>query len=446
MAESEQAVLGWAVEYAKSGKSKCQVTKQLIDAGSVRIGKEVDNPFKAGTTMKLWFAVDALFDSFRKGSVDKTRITSVDELVGFDDLKKADQKKLTSLIEAETEFRQGLAEVDADAIRLEHEKNGGVFWSVVQNENTTRVKWGAIGESGVVSEKEHKDEAAATKFVNTKIKEKEKGGYVRVDGADIEGGGGESASPVKPKKEPKKETKATKKKTKKQLEEAVKEEEAEAPPPKKAKKEPAAKKKEKKETKEEVEAPKVKKEPAATTSSIVHDKVHGWAVEYAKSGKSKCKATNELIEKGSVRIGMEVDNPFKAGTTMKIWFKVDALFASFRKGAADKPRINIVDDLVGFDVLKKSDQKNITALVDEENTFREGLAEVDADAIRLEHDKNGGVFWSVVQSGHTTRVKWGAIGESGVVSEKEHKDEAAATKFVNTKIKEKEKGGYKKVE
>ena len=48
------------------------------------------------------------------------------------------------------------------------------------------------------------------------------------------------------------------------------------------------------------------------------------------------------------------------------------------------------------------------------------------------------------QAGNTTRVRWGAVGEEGSVSEKEHNNEAAAAKFVLTKIKEKEKGGYVK--
>ena len=69
--------------------------------------------------------------------------------------------------------------MDDDATRLEHEKNGGVLWSIVQAGNTTRVKWGAIGEEGTVSEKEHKDEATAAKFVAKKVGEKEKGGYVK---------------------------------------------------------------------------------------------------------------------------------------------------------------------------------------------------------------------------------------------------------------------------
>jgi hypothetical protein len=65
--------------------------------------------------------------------------------------------------------------------------------------------------------------------------------------------------------------------------------------------------------------------------------------------------------------------------------------------------------------------QKIEELIDEENSRRSKLSEVDDAAFRLEHPKDGGVFWSIVQSENTTRVRWGKIGESGNYSEKEHK-------------------------
>ena len=177
--EGDGPVYSWAAEYAKSGRSKCAITKEPIKQGALRIGKEVDNPFKVGTKMFIWHSVDALFASFRRGAASKPRITELKEVAGYEDLESNDQEKVEELIEDEAEFRAGLAEVDDEATRLQHTKNGGVFWSIVQAEHTTRVRWGAIGGEESVSEKEHKDEAAATKFVATKIKEKEKGGYTR---------------------------------------------------------------------------------------------------------------------------------------------------------------------------------------------------------------------------------------------------------------------------
>jgi predicted DNA-binding WGR domain protein len=250
----------------------------------VRIGKEVDNPFKVGTTMRVWHGVDALFASFRKGAADKPRVGSTSELVGFDDLDDDDQENLAELIEAENEFRSALAKVDDDATRLEHPKNGGVFWSIVQADNTTRVRWGTIGEEGAVSEKEHADDATAAKFVAKKIADKEKGGYVKV-GKASDSDESKNTKPIKSKKRKADDASSddvdaakttTKPKSKK----------AKADPP------PTTKAVVKK---GDTTAPTA----AVASSSDGDDTVHGWTVEYAKSGRSKCKATNEQIPQGA---------------------------------------------------------------------------------------------------------------------------------------------------
>ena len=62
----DETVYSWKVEYAKSGRSKCQASGELIPAGDMRIGKEVDSSFKPGMKMFLWHAVEPLFASFRK--------------------------------------------------------------------------------------------------------------------------------------------------------------------------------------------------------------------------------------------------------------------------------------------------------------------------------------------------------------------------------------------
>ena len=86
MSEHE-AVYSWAVEYAKSNRSTCQASKVKIDTAAVRVGKEVDNPFKPGTRMFLWYLPGPLFDEFRKGSEGKPRIKSLDDVAGIDQLK-----------------------------------------------------------------------------------------------------------------------------------------------------------------------------------------------------------------------------------------------------------------------------------------------------------------------------------------------------------------------
>ena len=161
-------VHSWAVEYAKSGRSTCQASKEKIDEGAVRIGKEVDNPHKPGSKMFLWYKPAALFDQFRKGSENKPRIKAVGEIDGFDGLRAADAAELRVLVEAELAFRAGLQAVEADAEILEHPE--GKFWSIVAAGNTTRVKWGKIGEEGQLSEKSHADEDAARKFVDKMVR------------------------------------------------------------------------------------------------------------------------------------------------------------------------------------------------------------------------------------------------------------------------------------
>ena len=49
--ETTGTVYGWAVGYAKSGRSRCQISKEPFPEKAVRIGKEVDSTFKAGTRM-----------------------------------------------------------------------------------------------------------------------------------------------------------------------------------------------------------------------------------------------------------------------------------------------------------------------------------------------------------------------------------------------------------
>jgi hypothetical protein len=158
----ENVVYSWCVEYAKSNRSTCQATKAKIEQGAVRIGKEVDNTFRPGTRMFVWYSPGPLFDLFRKGSENKPRIKSVDELVGFENLKAADAAELESLISAEAAAREKLTEAEGDTEYFLHPDNK--FWSIVVAGNTTRVKWGNVGEDAVLSEKQHADEAAAEKF------------------------------------------------------------------------------------------------------------------------------------------------------------------------------------------------------------------------------------------------------------------------------------------
>ena len=165
---TQELVYSWVVEYAKSGRSTCQATQTKIDEGAVRIGKEVDNPFKPDTKMFLWYKPGPLFEQFRKGAESKPRIRAVGEIAGFGGLRAADAAELRALVEAELAFRAGLQAAEADAEVFEHPE--GKFWSIVAAGSTTRVKWGKVGEEGQVSEKQHADEEAARKFVDKMVR------------------------------------------------------------------------------------------------------------------------------------------------------------------------------------------------------------------------------------------------------------------------------------
>jgi len=176
-------VYGWSVEYAKSGRSKCQISGETIAQGAVRIGKEVDSTFKAGDKMTVWHLGEPLFASFQKGSAKKSRISDTSELVGFDSCKPKDQDEIRSLIAEKQAVAAELKEAEKGAKYLECKEGGeSKWWSIVVAGNATRVRWGKIGEEdNNLSEKEHKDADAAAKFEAKMVAEKTKKGYVLVN-------------------------------------------------------------------------------------------------------------------------------------------------------------------------------------------------------------------------------------------------------------------------
>lgn len=205
--------LGWKAEYAKSGenpqlvtvshdtagRSKCRSTQQLIGEGELRIGKTIKSPYsdKPGATIEQWFSLDGFLDYIRKGRVGKARPENSGELVGFDDLKSLDKKKLTSLLDSVNESVGALE--SAEATRLENTAgDNNKWWSICVAENLTMVQWGQIGDAQNepgFTRKEHADEDAAVAFAEKTIKSKQKGGYVIVSGPlGEEGASGEGGS------------------------------------------------------------------------------------------------------------------------------------------------------------------------------------------------------------------------------------------------------------
>ncbi|XP_045603915.2 DNA ligase 3 [Procambarus clarkii] len=90
-------------------------------------------------------------------------------------------------------------------------------------------------------------------------------------------------------------------------------------------------------------------------------------VEYDKRGAAKCKKCKEKCEKGIIRIGKIVPNPFsESGGEMKQWYHVDCLFDMFKRARATTKKIeDPVEDIEGWETLEDDDQKKIRALIDD---------------------------------------------------------------------------------
>ena len=277
-----------------------------------------------------------------------------------------------------------MAAVDETATYLENtEGDNSKFWSISITGDSTRVRYGPIGEEGFVSEKQHKDEKAAEKFHAKMIKEKTGKGYEHAakDGkrkAATDDGGDDDDEKQAPAKKAKVEKKAPAKKAKV-------EKKAPAKKAKVEKKAPAKEKKAKEQPKEATKAPAAPAAaaaaaaaaaPAARPSAGDDNKLDAlrYMCEYAKSGRSSCKASKAVIPQGDLRVGKVVENPWRAGKEMSLWYVPEALFDSFRKGNAGKNRLTSTDDCEGFDDLKKADQERLQTLIDDENEFQEGLA------------------------------------------------------------------------
>lgn len=84
----------FVVEYAKSGQAGCKMTKckEKIAKGVLRIGKVSSNPFSEGAEMTNWFHAQCCFEQMKGGRAAK--IESLEDLEGFDDLKKKDQDQI----------------------------------------------------------------------------------------------------------------------------------------------------------------------------------------------------------------------------------------------------------------------------------------------------------------------------------------------------------------
>ncbi|KAK3581407.1 hypothetical protein CHS0354_016266 [Potamilus streckersoni] len=89
-------------------------------------------------------------------------------------------------------------------------------------------------------------------------------------------------------------------------------------------------------------------------------------VGYAKLGTSNCKKCKVKIDKGSLRVGKVVPNPFSdEGGDMKNWYHPSCIFETFKRARATTKKIEDSEDLEGFADLENEDKDLIKKLIEE---------------------------------------------------------------------------------
>lgn len=83
-------------------------------------------------------------------------------------------------------------------------------------------------------------------------------------------------------------------------------------------------------------------------------------VEYAKRGTAGCKKCKDKIQKGIVRIGKVVPNPFsESAGEMKEWYHVKCIFEKLERARATTKKIEDITDLEGWEELQDADKEII---------------------------------------------------------------------------------------
>ncbi|XP_054902513.1 DNA ligase 3 [Poeciliopsis prolifica] len=83
-------------------------------------------------------------------------------------------------------------------------------------------------------------------------------------------------------------------------------------------------------------------------------------VEYAKRGTAGCKKCKDKIQKGIVRIGKIVPNPFsESAGEMKEWYHVKCIFEKLERARATTKKIEDLTELEGWEELQDEDKELI---------------------------------------------------------------------------------------
>ncbi|KAN0015999.1 hypothetical protein ACTFIU_005949 [Dictyostelium citrinum] len=97
----------YRVEYASTGRSSCKQAKckKQIEKGSVRIGAIFPSErFETDGVATDWFHPNCFFEKQKKARKTTKKVDDIDDLIGFDDLSKSDQKFIKSKVEEQHEF------------------------------------------------------------------------------------------------------------------------------------------------------------------------------------------------------------------------------------------------------------------------------------------------------------------------------------------------------
>lgn len=83
---------------------------------------------------------NCLFENLARGKVNKKKITSTEEIVGFDDLKKSDQKLLADKIRVVVVAKSEFDGCPVTYLEIETE-DGPKFWQIACKKSKTQVRW-----------------------------------------------------------------------------------------------------------------------------------------------------------------------------------------------------------------------------------------------------------------------------------------------------------------
>lgn len=93
-------------------------------------------------------------------------------------------------------------------------------------------------------------------------------------------------------------------------------------------------------------------------------------VEYAKRGTAGCKKCKDKIQKGIVRIGKIVPNPFsESAGEMKEWYHVKCIFEKLERARATTKKIEDITDLEGWEELQDEDKELVNKHVSGTNRY-----------------------------------------------------------------------------